>query len=144
MMTVPIRIKRLEPSAQLPQYATEGSAGLDFAAAREAHVGPGCTEMIGTGLAIELPPGYALFVLPRSGLAAKHSVTVLNAPGLVDSDYRNEVCVLLHNHGDHPLHVREGDRIAQFVVLPVPRVHLQLCDELNLTDRVGGFGSTGR
>ena len=98
-----------------------------------------------TGLTIALPPGYEAQVRPRSGLAARHGVTVLNAPGTVDADYRGEVCVLLINHGDAPFAIRRGERIAQMVIAPVAQAQLVAVDLLSTTDRgSGGYGSTGR
>jgi dUTP pyrophosphatase len=106
---------------------------------------PGKHAMIPTGLTIALPPGYEAQVRPRSGLAAKHGVTVLNSPGTVDADYRGEVCVLLINHGDQPFPIRRGERIAQMVIAPVVQVELVPATSLSATDRGGGgFGSTGR
>ena len=97
------------------------------------------------GLTIALPPGYEAQVRPRSGLAAKHGVTVLNAPGTIDADYRGEICVLLINHGDAPFPIRRGERIAQMVIAPVTRVELVAATSLSTTERgSGGFGSTGR
>jgi dUTP pyrophosphatase len=133
----------------LPTYQSELAAGLDlFAAVPEdapVILGPGKYALIPTGLAMALPPGFEAQVRPRSGLAAKHGVTVLNTPGTVDADYRGEICVLLINHGDIPFPVRRGERIAQMVIAPVARAELVPVVSLSLTDRgSGGFGSTGR
>jgi dUTP pyrophosphatase len=133
----------------LPTYQSAFAAGLDLLAAvpEDAPVilAPGKYALIPTGLAIALPAGYEAQVRPRSGLAAKHGVTVLNAPGTVDADYRGEICVLLINHGDNPFPVRRGERIAQMVIASVARAELVPTPSLPATDRgSGGFGSTGR
>lgn len=133
----------------LPRQQTGGAAGLDLAAALPQddvlEIAPGAYAMIPTGLAIALPPGYEAQIRPRSGLAARHGVTVLNSPGTVDADYRGEVMVLLINHGKEPFPVRRGERIAQMVVAQVPAVTLVERDRLDDTERgEGGHGSTGR
>lgn len=132
------------PPLPLPSYATEGAAGLDLAAAEAATLPPGARALVGTGLALELPDGYEAQVRPRSGLAAKKGVTVLNSPGTIDSDYRGEVKVILINHGDADFVIEVGDRIAQMVIAPVVQVELALATSLPNSDRgAGGFGSTG-
>jgi dUTP diphosphatase len=133
----------------LPAYQSAFAAGLDLLAAvpEDAPVvlAPGKYALVPTGLAIALPSGLEAQVRPRSGLAAKHGVTVLNTPGTVDADYRGEICVLLINHGDEPFTVRRGERIAQMVIAPVARAELVPAGSLSSTDRGrGGFGSTGR
>ena len=133
----------------LPAYQSAHAAGLDLLAAvpEDAPVmlAPGKHALIPTGLTIALPQGYEAQVRPRSGLAAKHGVTVLNSPGTVDADYRGEVCVLLINHGDQPFPIRRGERIAQMVIAEVAQVELVPVTSLSATDRgSGGFGSTGR
>jgi dUTP pyrophosphatase len=133
----------------LPAYQSAHAAGLDLLAAvpQDAPLllAPGKHAMIPTGLTIALPQGYEAQVRPRSGLAAKHGVTVLNSPGTVDADYRGEVCVLLINHGDQPFPIRRGERIAQMVIAPVTQAELVPVASLSATDRgSGGFGSTGR
>jgi dUTP pyrophosphatase len=133
----------------LPAYQTAHAAGLDLLAAVPADaplvLAPGRYAMVPTGLTIALPEGYEAQVRPRSGLAAKHGVTVLNAPGTVDADYRGEVAVLLINHGPEPFTIRRGERIAQMVIAPVVRADFVSVTELSSTDRgAGGFGSTGR
>lgn len=144
-----VRFQRLRSDAQVPRYATEGAAGLDLCAALDEplSLAPGQRAAVPTGLAIELPPGTEGQVRPRSGLAFRHGVTVLNAPGTIDEDYRGEVRVLLINHGDEPFRVEPGDRIAQLVVAPVQRVTLTEVGEsegLSASARgAGGFGSTG-
>jgi dUTP pyrophosphatase len=145
-----ISLRRLTHGEGLPtpSYASEGAAGLDLYAALPAGqklvLEPGARDLIPTGIEIALPAGYEAQVRPRSGLAVKQGVTVLNAPGTVDSDYRGEVKVLLINHGGQPFEILRGMRIAQLVVAPVARATLVEVDELDETARgVGGFGSTG-
>lgn len=131
----------------LPAYHTEGSAGLDLRAALLESITllPGARAVIPTGLAIALPPGFEAQVRPRSGLAVKHGVTVLNAPGTIDADYRGEIAVPLINHGDAPFTIEHGDRIAQLVVAAVAQLAWQPVEALVSTARGGaGFGSTGR
>ena len=133
----------------MPRQQTPGSAGLDLAAAlapdEVVEIAPGTVAMIPTGFSIALPLGYEAQIRPRSGLAAKHGITVLNSPGTVDSDYRGEVKVMLINHGPAPFPVRRGERIAQMVVAPVSRVLFEQVEALDATDRgEGGHGSTGR
>lgn len=133
----------------LPAYQSVHAAGLDLLAAvpegAPIVLAPGKHALIPTGLTIALPPGYEAQVRPRSGLAAKHGVTVLNAPGTVDADYRGEIGVLLINHGDAPFPIRRGERIAQLVIASVVRAELVPAASLSATDRGGGgFGSTGR
>ena len=141
---IELPLKRLDPSVDLPSYAREGDAGLDLRAAHEAALEPGARGLVGTGLAVAIPPGFAGLVLPRSGLALSLGVTVLNAPGLVDAGYRGELKVLLVNHGDAPVTVRRGDRIAQLVIQRVERAEPIEVGELPASERgAGGFGSTG-
>ena len=141
---IKLPLTRLDPSIELPSYAREGDAGLDLRAAHDATLEPGSRGLVGTGLAVAIPPGYAGLVLPRSGLALSQGVTVLNAPGLVDAGYRGELKVLLVNHGDKPVPVRRGDRIAQLVIQRVERAELIEVNELPVSERgAGGFGSTG-
>ena len=133
----------------LPAYQSADAAGLDLLAAvpedKPMALAPGDYAMIPTGLVIALPPGFEAQVRPRSGLAAKHGVTVLNSPGTVDADYRGEVCVLLINHGREPFTIRRGERIAQMVIAPVVQARLAATASLTSTARgSGGFGSTGR
>ena len=130
----------------LPSYATAGSAGLDVAAALEAslELAPGARALVPTGFALALPQGYEAQLRPRSGLALKEGVTVLNAPGTIDSDYRGEVGVLLVNLGDRPVAITRGMRIAQLVIAPATRARLVERESLPATGRAGGgFGSTG-
>jgi len=133
----------------LPAYQSAHAAGLDLLAAvpdgSPLILAPGRHALVPTGLTIALPPGYEAQVRPRSGLAAKHGVTVLNAPGTVDADYRGEIGVLLINHGDAPFAIHRGERIAQMVIAAVVRAEFALATELSATERgSGGFGSTGR
>lgn len=143
---VPIRCRLLRPGAGPPVHMTAGSAGLDLAACLDSAVviEPGRRALVPTGVALELPPGYEGQVRPRSGLALRHGVTVLNAPGTIDADYRGEVGVVLVNHGEAPFVVRHGDRIAQLVVAAVSRGRVEVVAELSATGRgEGGYGHTG-
>jgi dUTP pyrophosphatase len=149
--TITIDVRQLPhgEGLALPAYQTAHAAGLDLLAAVPDDVplilAPGRHAMVPTGLTIALPPGYEAQVRPRSGLAAKHGVTVLNAPGTVDADYRGEINVLLINHGEAPFTIRRGERIAQMVIAQVARAELIAATALSDTDRGGGgFGSTGR
>ena len=143
-MTLQLRVKRLTPSATLPRRAHPGDAGLDLCAAVDLDIPPGATRLVGTGLSLELPPGTEAQVRPRSGLALKHSVTVLNAPGTIDEGYRGEVSVILINHGPAVFEVTRGMRVAQLVVQPTLAVDVTDTAVLSDTSRSqGGFGSTG-
>lgn len=137
-------MRRLRPEAVLPSRAYEGDAGLDLSSAEALVLAPGERAVIGTGLAVAVPEGHAAFVQPRSGLAARHGITIVNAPGLVDSGYRGEVKVVLLNTGDEPFAVEPGMRIAQLVVLPVASPEPVEVDELPGSDRgERGHGSSG-
>jgi dUTP pyrophosphatase len=130
----------------VPAYQSNDAAGMDLPAALEQEIvlAPGKRALISTGWAFAIPPGFEGQVRPRSGLALRHGVTVLNTPGTIDADYRGEVKVVLVNLGDDPFVVRNGDRIAQLVIAPVARVELQITTSLDVTDRgAGGYGSTG-
>lgn len=142
---VHIPIKRLNERASIPAYAYEGDAGMDMRATESVTLQPFERAMVPTGLAIALPEGYAGFVLPRSGLAAKHGISIVNAPGLVDSNYRGELKVVMVNTDPHTAFtIEEGDRIAQLVVMPVPTVAFVESEALSETARgEGGFGSSG-
>ncbi|MBK6874615.1 MAG: dUTP diphosphatase [Kineosporiaceae bacterium] len=142
-MRIPFR--RLDPGLPPPRYAHPGDAGADLVSAVDVVLAPGRREVVPTGIAVELPEGYAAFVHPRSGLAARHGVTVVNAPGTVDAGYRGEIKVTLINTDvDHPFTVRRGDRIAQLVVQRVEHATFLEVDQLTETPRgAGGFGSTG-
>lgn len=140
-----IRFKRLSVSAQIPVRARPGDAGLDLQAAEEAHIGPGERWKVGTGVAVEIPVGHAGLVLPRSGLAERHGISLVNAPGLIDSGYRGEIGVLLLNTDPAEIfRVAPGDRIAQLVIVPVVEADGVEADELTESERgTDGFGSTG-
>jgi dUTP diphosphatase len=137
-------IQRLRDDAVVPVQAYAGDAGLDLAACERVEIGPGERALVGTGLAVAIPDGYAGFVQPRSGLAAEHGVTVLNTPGLIDSGYRGEVRVILHNSDPKtPFVVEPGMRIAQLVVVPLAEVEPIEVEELPASERgVRGFGSS--
>jgi dUTP pyrophosphatase len=139
-------VRRLDPGLPLPAYAHPGDAGADLCAAEDVELPPGGRATVGTGVAVAVPDGHAAFVHPRSGLASRHGITVVNAPGTVDAGYRGEVrVVLLNTDPAEPFTIRRGDRIAQLVVQPVTRVRFVDVAELPPTPRgEGGFGSTGR
>lgn len=146
--SVPIAIKRLPHGADLPlpAYQTDDAAGMDLYAAVDDPItlAPGKHILVPTGLSMALPPGHEAQVRPRSGLAAKHGVTVLNTPGTIDADYRGEVKVILINHGQSAFEITRGERIAQMLIAPVTRGILEEVDDLPETMRgAGGFGSTG-
>src|ERR1017187_1234699 len=149
-MTIDVRITRLPHGKDLPlpSYHSALAAGLDLIAAvpadRALKLAPGARALIPTGIAIALPQGHEAQVRPRSGLAVRHGITVLNAPGTIDADYRGEVQVALINLGHEPFTVTRGARIAQLVIAPVSRAELREVDSLDVTERAaGGFGSTG-
>jgi dUTP pyrophosphatase len=139
-------VRRLRDDAVVPRQAYPGDAGLDLASCERVELGPGERAVVPTGLAVAVPDGYAGFVQPRSGLAAKHGLTILNTPGLIDSGYRGELKVVLHNTDrTTPFVVEPGMRIAQLVVLPVAELELVEVEELPETERgVRGFGSSSR
>ena len=140
-----IRILKKHPDAIIPQYATAGASGLDLHARipHDIYLQPGVRFTCPVGIGIELPEGFEAQVRPRSGLAMKHGVTVLNSPGTVDADYRGEICAILINHGDVAYKIEPNQRIAQLVIAPVVRVELVQDGELTETERGdGGFGST--
>lgn len=142
-----VEIKRLANNEDLPlpAYETAGAAGMDLRAAEAVTLKPGARHLVATGLSIALPQGFEAQVRPRSGLAVKHGVTVLNAPGTIDCDYRGEVKVPLINHGQDDFVIARGDRIAQMVIAPVTRISWSEVDSLDETARgTGGFGSSGR
>jgi dUTP pyrophosphatase len=149
-MSVIVRVKRLPhgEGLPLPSYQSTHAAGLDVVAgvpeAEPIQLKPGARALIPTGFALELPHGYEAQVRPRSGLAIRHGVTLLNSPGTIDADYRGELMVILINHGSEPFIVRRGDRIAQLVIAPVASVEIAAVEELGATERgQAGFGSTG-
>ncbi len=146
-----VRVRRLRPDSDsdlpLPRYMTPGAAGLDVVAAVQETVvlAPGERALIPTGLAFEIPDGFEVQVRPRSGLAFKYGVTVLNAPGTIDSDYRGEIGILLINHGDAAFEIERGERIAQLVFASVVQMQFDLVEELSSSQRgAGGFGHTGQ
>ena len=144
--TIPLTVRfvKLSPLAKVPAHAISGSAGVDLVSVEKADIEPGQRCLVGTGLAVELPRDHALLVCPRSGVALRHGVTVLNAPGVVDEDYRGEVKVMLVNHGYHTHAIRPGDRIAQALLVPVMRTDWLETEKLSGTVRgAGGFGHTG-
>ena len=142
----PVRVMRL-PHGQglaLPAYATSGAAGMDVVSAEDVTLAPGARHAVATGLAMAIPSGFEIQVRPRSGLALKHSITVPNTPGTIDSDYRGELKVILINLGSEPFDIRRGDRVAQLVLAPVVQAGWLEVDALDETARgEGGFGSTG-
>lgn len=141
-----VEIKRLpnNDDLPLPAYETAGAAGMDLRAAEAMTLKPGARHLMPTGLSIALPEGFEAQVRPRSGLAVKHGVTVLNSPGTIDCDYRGEVKVPLINHGQGDFVISRGDRIAQMVIAPVTRISWSEVDQLDETARgAGGFGSSG-
>jgi len=141
-----LEVRRLRPDATLPHRAHDDDAGLDLVAVEAATLGPGGRAAIPTGVAVAIPAGWAGLVVPRSGLARRHGVTVTNTPGLIDPGYRGELVVLLVNLGDEPVDIAAGDRIAQLVLVPAPAVRVVEVDELpSSTGRAErGFGSSGR
>ena len=143
---IKILIKRLSKEISLPKYETNGSSGMDLAAniVDDINIDPGKTAIIPTGLALSIPKGFEVQIRPRSGLAAKKKITVLNTPGTIDSDYRGEIKVILINLGQETFKVEKGLRIAQMVVCPVVQAQIKEVEDLSETERgKGGFGSTG-
>ena len=141
-----ILIKRLSKEISLPRYETSGASGMDLAAYIETNINlkPNKSVIVPTGLSVAIPKGFEIQIRPRSGLAAKKNISVLNTPGTIDADYRGEIKVILINLGDHKFIIEKGLRIAQMVVCPVIKAHFEEVDELNNTFRgKGGFGSTG-
>jgi dUTP pyrophosphatase len=141
---IELPIQRLRKEAIVPERAYTGDAGLDLAACERVELAPGERALVGTGLAVAIPEGYAGFVQPRSGLAARHGLTIVNSPGLVDAGYRGELrVILLNTDSSEPFVVEPGMRIAQLVVLPIPELELVEVDELPASERgVRGFGSS--
>ncbi len=143
---IAVKISRLRPEARLPCYMTAAAAGMDLYVTLDEEVilAAGKQVMVPTGIAIALPPGFEAQVRPRSGLAAKYGVTLVNTPGTIDADYRGEISVILINHGSEDFVIKDGERIAQMIVAPVSRCQWNLVDKLDETDRgSGGFGHTG-
>lgn len=145
MTKLSIALKRLDPEMALPKYAYEGDAALDISSRIATIIPPHERACIPTGLALGLPQGYAAFVLPRSGLSKNRGITILNSPGLIDSNYRGELCVILYNtDNDQPFVIKKHDRIAQLLIAPVPEISFQEVEVLDETQRNGsGFGSSG-
>ena len=146
MSAVIVQILRLRDDAIVPQYMTDHAAGLDLCAALDGSIllEPGSRVLVPTGLAMAIPVGYEGQVRPRSGLALKKGVTLVNSPGTIDADYRGEIGVIMINHGESPFSINHGDRIAQMLISPVTHAELQVVDTLEETARgAGGFGHTG-
>jgi len=144
---VKVLIKKLNPNVQLPNYKTQGSSGMDLMAFidKSIKISPNSSALIPTGISLAIPEDLEIQIRPRSGLAAKSSIGVLNSPGTIDSDYRGELKIILFNHGNNEFIVKNNDRIAQMVLIPVLKIDFEEVDELPKTIRgVGGFGSTGK
>ena len=142
-----ILIKRLSREVPLPKYETDGSSGLDIAAYidKSIEIKPGKSEVIPTGLAVAIPKNFEIQIRPRSGLAAKNQISILNTPGTIDADYRGELKVILFNHGNNDFLINNKDRIAQMILAPVIKIDLEQTNDLPETIRgEGGFGSTGK
>ena len=144
---VKVLIRKLDPTVKLPEYKTDGASGMDLVAflKESINVKSKTSSLIPTGLSVAFPKEYEIQIRPRSGLAAKNSISVLNTPGTVDSDYRGEIKVIIYNHGDKDFIINNGDRIAQMVLTPVVKMELEETNDLPETVRgIGGFGSTGK
>jgi len=144
---IKVLVKKLNPKAELPKYKTEGSSGMDLMALIEnpIKIKPQNSALISTGLSIAIPEDTEIQIRPRSGLAAKSSISVLNTPGTIDSDYRGELKIILFNHGKEEFTVKNNDRIAQMILMPVMKAEFEEVEELPKTVRgSGGFGSTGK
>ena len=139
-----VKFRTIDPAAILPSYAHPGDAGMDIRSVEDLTIAPGDRALVHTGLVMVLPPGYEAQVRPRSGLALKNGITVLNSPGTIDEGYRGEVGVILANFGKEPFKVEKGSKIAQVVVAPCTRAEIVATDDIDDTERgTGGFGSTG-
>ena len=144
---VKILVKKLEPTVKLPSYKTNGASGMDLMAYidKSIELKPGKSCLVPTGLSVAFPKGYEIQIRPRSGLAAKNNISVLNTPGTIDSDYRGELKVILFNHSDKSFKINNNDRIAQMILTPVVKMDLEETNELPESIRgEGGFGSTGK
>jgi len=142
--TVTLKVKKLSDQAVIPHFAHPGDAGMDLFSSEESQLQPGESMLVKTGISIELPPGTEAQVRPRSGLALKHRITLLNSPGTIDEGYRGEIGVIMINHGEEPFRIEKGMKIAQMVIKPVLAVEIQEVEKLTDTCRgPGGFGSTG-
>ena len=142
-----VLIKRLDPAVKLPVYKTNGASGMDLIAFinKPINIKPKTSSLISTGLSVAFSKDYEIQIRPRSGLAAKNNISVLNAPGTIDSDYRGEIKVILYNHGNNDFAINNGDRIAQMILAPVVKIELEETNNLPETIRgKGGFGSTGK
>ncbi len=144
---VKVLIKKLDPNVKLPEYKTKGASGMDLVAFTKTPISVKSKKsfLIPTGLSVAFSENYEIQIRPRSGLAAKHNISVLNTPGTIDSDYRGEIKIIIFNHGDEDFIINNGDRIAQMVLSPVIKIELEETDNLPSTIRgEGGFGSTGK
>ena len=142
---IKLKVKKLNKLAEIPQYQTDEAAGFDLHSIEDIVIAPNERKLISTGLSFEIPKGYEIQIRPRSGLAYKHGITVLNSPGTIDSDYRGEIKVLLINHSNESFEIKVGERIAQAVIQAVIQANFEEVEELNDTTRgAGGFGSTGK
>ena len=144
---VKVLIKKLDPAVQLPEYKTSGSSGVDLVAfiKEPINLEPKTSVLIPTGLSVAFPEDYEIQIRPRSGLAAKNNISVLNTPGTIDSDYRGEIKVIIYNHGNENFSINNGDRIAQMILAPVVKMELEEKNDLPKSIRgKGGFGSTGK
>ena len=144
---VKVLIKKLDPDVQLPEYKTSGASGVDLIAFIKAPINlePKTSVLIPTGLSVAFPEDYEIQIRPRSGLAAKNNISVLNTPGTIDSDYRGEIKVIIYNHGNKNFSINNGDRIAQMILAPVVKMELEEKNDLPKSIRgKGGFGSTGK
>ena len=144
---ITVLIKKLDPSVELPSYKTDGASGMDLMAfvKEPINLKPQTSCLVPTGISVAFPSEYEIQIRPRSGLAAKNSISVLNTPGTIDSDYRGEIKVILYNHGDNDFLINNKDRIAQMILTPVIKMNLEETDNLPETVRgEGGFGSTGK
>ena len=144
---IKVLVKKLSPEVQLPNYKTSGASGMDLMAfiKEPIKLAPNCSCLVPTGLSVAFSKNYEIQIRPRSGLAAKKNITVLNTPGTIDSDYRGEIKIILFNHGDEEFLINNKDRVAQMILTPVIKMQLELTDNLQDTARgEGGFGSTGK
>ena len=144
---VKVLIKKLNPTVQLPEYKTKGASGMDLVAFVKSPiiVKPKTSSLVPTGISVAFSKNYEIQIRPRSGLAAKNNISVLNTPGTIDSDYRGEIKIIIYNHGENDFVINNGDRIAQMILAPVIKMELEEIDNLPETIRgEGGFGSTGK
>ena len=142
-----VLVKKLDPKVKLPAYKTNGASGMDLMAFTKnpINVKPKTSSMVPTGLTVAFSENYEIQIRPRSGLAAKNNISVLNTPGTIDSDYRGEIKIIIYNHGDNDFLINNGDRIAQMVLVPIAKISFEETDNLPETVRgEGGFGSTGK